>query len=99
MLQPIEHGAPPLAGLESSSDDEGLSSPESSPALEDVRTQSSASKDGADVTTACNDIPVQETSAANPINDEAVIRARAYQVEMFEKSLEQNIIVAVCRVS
>lgn len=39
-----------------------------------------------------------EQSPEGNQNDEApeVIDARAYQLEMFEKSLKQNVIVAVC---
>ncbi|KAI8634192.1 hypothetical protein F5Y19DRAFT_203509 [Xylariaceae sp. FL1651] len=41
------------------------------------------------------DASIQNDSTPDPAKEEAVIHARAYQIEMFEESLKQNIIVAM----
>lgn len=51
--------------------------------------------DGAPVTNTGVESLAPEDSVIDPVEDNLVIHARGYQIEMFEKSLMQNIIVAV----
>ncbi|KAI0506601.1 dicer-like protein 2 [Xylaria bambusicola] len=95
MDSPTQCLASPLAEIGSSSEDEDSSSLRSHRTLDDTSNETPAYEDAAPVTSVCVDTPVQETTSTNSINDEAVIHARAYQVEMFEKSLKENIIVTM----
>ncbi|KAK5629446.1 hypothetical protein RRF57_005161 [Xylaria bambusicola] len=95
MNSPTQCLASPLAGIGSSSEYGESSSLENPCTLEDMSNETPAYEDGAHVTSICIDTPVQETDSTNSISDEIVIHARAYQVEMFEKSLKENIIVAM----
>ncbi|KAJ8124212.1 hypothetical protein ONZ43_g4 [Nemania bipapillata] len=68
--------------------------------------EASETDDEAHIPSVGVDAPVQESSAisppvdsVDPLEESIIIHARAYQIEMFEKSLKQNIIVAVGQVS
>ncbi|KAI0112057.1 RNase3 domain-containing protein [Nemania sp. FL0031] len=74
------------------------------PYVESSSSEASESDDGVHTASTNVEAPVQETStisptgpidAIDPIEEQTIIHARAYQVEMFEKSLKQNIIVAM----
>ncbi|KAI1745424.1 RNase3 domain-containing protein [Xylaria scruposa] len=65
------------------------------PTPENVPDQVSRFDDGEHIKSSGVDAPVEVDLTTDPIEDNVVIHARAYQVEMFEKSLKQNIIVAM----
>jgi hypothetical protein len=81
-----------------SSDDSG--SLEVSPTHEVVDDNSANVDGGAPPTPNIVDMSTQECPfTSDPVDEEeTIIRSRAYQIEMFEESLKQNIIVAVCRI-
>ncbi len=90
----VQRAIASVAGHESSPDEEGSSSLEPTPACEGLPDQVSEFDDGTRTTAVCVETPIEESAAL----DKTVIHARAYQIEMFEKSLKQNIIVAVRQV-
>lgn len=85
----------PVFEHDSSSSDEDSSPLEGTPIPERLPDHDYESHDGAPVTSTGVESLTQETSIIDPVEDNIVIHARGYQIEMFEKSLIQNIIVAV----
>ncbi|TGJ83158.1 hypothetical protein E0Z10_g5610 [Xylaria hypoxylon] len=77
------------------SNDEDSSSLEPTPSSEGLPAQVSEFDDGIHTISASVDTFIQETATVDPMEETTVIHARAYQIEMFEKSLKQNIIVAM----
>jgi hypothetical protein len=71
------------------------SSLELTPIPEDLPGHPTELDDVGHTTSASIDAPNQENSIADTVEKSTVIHSRAYQIEMFQKSLEQNIIVAV----
>ncbi|KAI0806386.1 RNase3 domain-containing protein [Xylaria sp. FL0064] len=91
-IQPVDR----LVGRdESSSDEEESGSLKPITPLKALPDRVSESHNGTHATPLCAETLVQENAPINPIDEKTVIHARAYQIEMFEKSLERNIIVAM----
>ncbi|GAP83771.1 putative RNase3 domain-containing protein [Rosellinia necatrix] len=92
-------GVPPLpAGYDGSSDEEDPSSLEPSPTPEDASNQDPRFDHNTDAISVHADTPPDEITpvdSTDPVEEQLLIHARAYQIEMFEKSLKQNIIVAM----
>jgi hypothetical protein len=82
-----------LAGYESSPSEDSSSLDSVGP--EDLPGHMSELDGIANTTSVCVDSSIQQDSVVDPLEEQIVIHARAYQVEMFEESLKQNIIVAV----
>ncbi|KAI1347778.1 hypothetical protein F5Y01DRAFT_294202, partial [Xylaria sp. FL0043] len=82
-IQPVDRL---VARDESSSDEEEAGSIKPTTPLEALPDKVCESHNGTYVT---------PLSPIDPIDEKTVIHARAYQIEMFEKSLERNIIVAM----
>ncbi|KAI8947405.1 RNase3 domain-containing protein [Xylaria longipes] len=99
MYSPMQGVVTPMAENENYSSDEDLSSLQLTPTPEDVPDQVpdqvSEFDHGAHITSSRVDAPIEADPTIDPIEDNIVIHARAYQTEMFEKSLKQNIIVAM----
>ncbi|KAI1153106.1 RNase3 domain-containing protein [Nemania diffusa] len=96
-MNPATEMPSPMEGVVTPMPDHGSYSSETS-------SEASEIDDGAHIAPVGVDTPVQESSTigprgpidpADPLEEEMVIHARAYQIEMFEKSLKQNIIVAM----
>ncbi|KAI1753705.1 RNase3 domain-containing protein [Xylaria castorea] len=95
MYSPMQGVITPIAEDDNYSSEEDLSSLELTPTPENVSDQVSRVDNGAYMTSSRVDAPIEADSTTDPVEDNVVIHARAYQVEMFEKSLKQNIIVAM----
>ncbi|KAI0449605.1 RNase3 domain-containing protein [Xylaria acuta] len=95
MYSPMQGVVTPMAGNDGYSSEEDLSSLELIPTPEDAPDHADGFDDGAHITSSRVDAPIEADSTTDPVEDNIVIHARAYQTEMFEKSLKQNIIVAM----
>ncbi|KAI1117453.1 dicer-like protein 2 [Nemania sp. NC0429] len=95
MHSPTSGFAMPVSEHDSSSSDEDSSPLEEDPIPEQLPDHDPEFHDGAAVTPTGLESLAQESSVVDPVEDAVVIHARGYQVEMFEKSLQQNIIVAM----
>ncbi|KAH8164933.1 hypothetical protein CIB48_g3304 [Xylaria polymorpha] len=95
MYSPMQGVLSPMADNDGYSSEEDLISFELTPTPGGVPDQVSEFDDGADITSSGVDGLIKADSASDPIEETTVIHARAYQTEMFEKSLKQNIIVAM----
>ncbi|RWA11633.1 hypothetical protein EKO27_g3483 [Xylaria grammica] len=65
------------------------------PAPDGLPARVSGLDGGTHTTSVGADTSIQENATIDPIEERTAINARAYQIEMFEKSLKQNIIVAM----
>ncbi|KAI0426631.1 RNase3 domain-containing protein [Xylaria sp. FL1042] len=95
MHRNIHHARSFVTQDESTSDEEDSGSLEPTTPFEALPNQVSGSHYGTRVTPVCTETSNQENAPMAPIDEKTVIHARAYQIEMFEKSLERNIIVAM----
>ncbi|KAI0472383.1 RNase3 domain-containing protein [Xylaria cf. heliscus] len=95
MYSPMQGVVTPMAENDGYSSEEDPSSLELTPTPEDVPDQASEFDHGPDITSSRVDAPMEADSTIDPVENNIVIHARAYQTEMFEKSLKQNIIVAM----
>ncbi|KAI0407085.1 RNase3 domain-containing protein [Xylaria palmicola] len=99
MHSPMEGVVTPMTVHgDGSSTEESLSSRDSTPVPGGLPDDHSRFDDRTHTTAVGDDAPVQGIPSMDPIDpieEKTVIHARAYQVEMFEKSLEENIIVAM----
>ncbi|KAJ2993851.1 hypothetical protein NUW58_g1717 [Xylaria curta] len=96
MYSPMQGVVTPMADYDNSySSEEDASSFELAPAPEGLPGRAPEFDDGAPSSSVHVETPVEGDSTTDPIEDKIAIHARAYQVEMFEKSLQQNIIVAM----
>lgn len=98
MPSPMEGIATAMAGYDSSSGEEDSTSPETSPEPTLTAERFPGTDDSVPIASVHLDASVQENSPKNsidPLESQVIMHARAYQVEMFEKSLKQNIIVAM----
>lgn len=101
MPSPKQGIATAMAEYDSSSGEEDSISSKTSPELAPIAESFPGTDDNVPTASAHIDASVQEISPTNsidPLEAQVVIHARAYQVEMFEESLKQNIIVAVRQV-
>ncbi|TRX97463.1 hypothetical protein FHL15_001741 [Xylaria flabelliformis] len=90
MYSPMQGVVTPMAENDNYSSEEDF---ELTPTPMNVSDQVSGVDDGVHATRV--DPPVEADSTTDLVDDNVVIHARAYQVEMFEKSLKQNVIVAM----
>lgn len=86
----------PVFEHDGSSSDEYSTPLGGTPIPEELPDHDAEFHDGAPVTSTGVESLAQENAAIDPVEENIVINARGYQIEMFEKSLIQNIIVAVC---
>lgn len=85
----------PVFEHDGSSSDEYSTPLGGTPIPEELPDHDAEFHDGAPVTSTGVESLAQENAAIDPVEENIVINARGYQIEMFEKSLIQNIIVAM----
>ncbi|KAI3317473.1 RNase3 domain-containing protein [Xylariaceae sp. AK1471] len=94
MNSSLQDATAPMTGYESSSSEDS-SSPDPTPIPEGLSDHLPELDDATNATSVRVDSSVRENSTIDPIEEQIIIHARAYQIEMLEESLKQNIIVAM----
>ncbi|KAI2642218.1 RNase3 domain-containing protein [Xylaria nigripes] len=85
-----------MQGVTSSMDEDGSWTAQSDDdSNSQVSQHQELDKEAYTTTSVGEDMSIQGTTTVAPTDENTVIHARAYQIEMFEKSLEQNIIVVM----